>query len=135
MRALQFITDHVIFKLRYNQIYQMKTTLVFEFPAFLLEIGMPEWMSSTLVPWPKIVCKTFSFMIFVNQKVCHSRLGLHPKSFHFRLGLWIRSFATRSQLGNGEKNVSGMKLLPNLSWRPQYKDIGIQTSSSFVKMW
>ena len=28
MRALQFITDHVIFKLRYNQIYQMKTTYV-----------------------------------------------------------------------------------------------------------
>ena len=27
MRALEFITDHVIFKLRYNQIYQMKTTL------------------------------------------------------------------------------------------------------------
>ena len=26
MRALQFITDHVIFKLSYNQIYQMKTT-------------------------------------------------------------------------------------------------------------
>ena len=26
MRALQFITDHVIFKLRYDQIYQMKTT-------------------------------------------------------------------------------------------------------------
>ena len=26
MRALQFITDHVIFKLHYNQIYQMKTT-------------------------------------------------------------------------------------------------------------
>ena len=26
MRALQFITDHMIFKLRYNQIYQMKTT-------------------------------------------------------------------------------------------------------------
>ena len=26
MRALQFITDHVIIKLRYNQIYQMKTT-------------------------------------------------------------------------------------------------------------
>ena len=26
MRALQFIADHVIFKLRYNQIYQMKTT-------------------------------------------------------------------------------------------------------------
>ena len=28
MRALQFITDHVIFKLRYNQIYQMKTAEV-----------------------------------------------------------------------------------------------------------
>ena len=25
MRALQLITDDVIFKLRYNQIYQMKT--------------------------------------------------------------------------------------------------------------
>ena len=28
MRALEFLTGHVIFKLRYNQIYQMKTTLV-----------------------------------------------------------------------------------------------------------
>ena len=28
MRALQFITDHVIFKFRYNQIYQMKTTMM-----------------------------------------------------------------------------------------------------------
>jgi len=28
MRALQFITDHVIFKLPYDQIYQMKTTLI-----------------------------------------------------------------------------------------------------------
>ena len=27
MRALEFITGHVIFKLRYNQIYQLKTTL------------------------------------------------------------------------------------------------------------
>ena len=27
MRALKFITGHVIFKLRYNQIYQQKTTL------------------------------------------------------------------------------------------------------------
>ena len=26
MRALEFITGHVIFKLHYNQIYQMKTT-------------------------------------------------------------------------------------------------------------
>ena len=29
MRALQFITDHVIFKLRYNKIYQMKTPIGF----------------------------------------------------------------------------------------------------------
>ena len=28
MRALEFITGRVIFKLRYNQIYQLKTTLV-----------------------------------------------------------------------------------------------------------
>ena len=27
MRALEFITGHVIFKLRYNQMYQLKTTL------------------------------------------------------------------------------------------------------------
>ena len=26
MRALEFVTGHVIFKLRYNQIYQLKTT-------------------------------------------------------------------------------------------------------------
>ena len=30
MRALELIRGHVIFKLRYNQIYQLKTTLVFE---------------------------------------------------------------------------------------------------------
>ena len=27
MRALEFLTDHVTFKLRYNQIYQLKTTI------------------------------------------------------------------------------------------------------------
>ena len=27
MKALKFITGHVIFKLRYNQIYQLKTTM------------------------------------------------------------------------------------------------------------
>ena len=26
MRALEFLTGHVIFKLHYNQIYQLKTT-------------------------------------------------------------------------------------------------------------
>ena len=31
MRALQFITDHVIFELRYNQIYEMKTTITYNF--------------------------------------------------------------------------------------------------------
>ena len=28
MRALEFITGHVIFKLRYDQIYQVKTTYI-----------------------------------------------------------------------------------------------------------
>ena len=28
MRALEFITGHVIFKLRYDQIYQMKTNMI-----------------------------------------------------------------------------------------------------------
>ena len=31
MRALKFLTSHVIFKLHYNQIYQMKTTYELEF--------------------------------------------------------------------------------------------------------
>ena len=30
MRALEFLTGHVIFKLRYNQIYQLKTTVMRE---------------------------------------------------------------------------------------------------------
>ena len=28
MKAIEFLTGHVIFKLRYNQIYQLKTTYV-----------------------------------------------------------------------------------------------------------
>ena len=35
MRALKFITGHVIFKLRYNQIYQLKTTHVTLFSSFI----------------------------------------------------------------------------------------------------
>ena len=31
MEALQFLTGHVILKLRYNQIYQMKTTNIVSF--------------------------------------------------------------------------------------------------------
>ena len=31
MRALEFITGHVIFKLCYNQIYQLKTNIEFTF--------------------------------------------------------------------------------------------------------
>ena len=33
MRALGFITGHVIFKLRYNHIYQLKTTMIVEYDA------------------------------------------------------------------------------------------------------
>ena len=36
MRALQFITDHVIFKLCYNQIYQIKTTMDQAYIIFLI---------------------------------------------------------------------------------------------------
>ena len=31
MRALEFLTGHVIFKLHYNQIYQLKTTIITDF--------------------------------------------------------------------------------------------------------
>ena len=34
IRALKFLTGHVIFKLRYNQIYQLKTTHVIYNPAY-----------------------------------------------------------------------------------------------------
>ena len=34
MRTLEFITGHAIFKLRYNQIYQLKTTLVVSLKSF-----------------------------------------------------------------------------------------------------
>ena len=36
MRALQFVTDDVIFKLPYNQIYQMKTTYGFQKELFII---------------------------------------------------------------------------------------------------
>ena len=35
MKALQSIADHVIFKFRYNQIYQMKTTMVTKLLDFI----------------------------------------------------------------------------------------------------
>ena len=35
MRALEFLTGYVIFKLRYNQIYQLKTTTVADFTNVL----------------------------------------------------------------------------------------------------
>ena len=35
MRALKFIRGHVTFKLRYNQIYQLKTTTVADFTNVL----------------------------------------------------------------------------------------------------
>ena len=37
MRAFEFITGHVTFKLRYNQIYQLKTTqIAVTFPVKIL---------------------------------------------------------------------------------------------------
>ena len=41
MRALEFLTGHVTFKLRYNQIYQLKTTLV---ENFYWMCGIFEWL-------------------------------------------------------------------------------------------
>ena len=38
MRELEFLTGHVTFKLRYNQIYQMKTTLEKEAGAYFLSL-------------------------------------------------------------------------------------------------
>ena len=34
MSALEYITDHVIFKLHYNQIYQLKTTIAWHLKKF-----------------------------------------------------------------------------------------------------
>jgi len=46
MRALEFITGHVIFKLCYNQIYQLKTTnkdFVYLSFEHLTNIGERNW--------------------------------------------------------------------------------------------
>ena len=40
MRVLEFLTGHVIFKLRYNQIYQMKTTHMAKMWTYILEIWL-----------------------------------------------------------------------------------------------
>ena len=42
MRALEFVTGHVIFKLRYNQIYQLKTT-----PSDIINSEQPKYENST----------------------------------------------------------------------------------------
>ena len=42
MGALEFITGHVIFKLRYNQIYQLKPT-----PSNIINSEQPKYENST----------------------------------------------------------------------------------------
>ena len=54
MRALQYITDHVIFKLRYNQIYQMKTPLRTLLDNFDRSLQEYESVSSDLFQWNSI---------------------------------------------------------------------------------
>ena len=48
MRALEFITGHVIFKLRYNQIYQLKTTEIYVDQTSFLKGGY--WMFNSNYP-------------------------------------------------------------------------------------
>ena len=45
MRALEFIRGHVIFKLRYNQIYQLKTTLM------ILSLKPLFWAKKVVIWW------------------------------------------------------------------------------------
>ena len=61
MRALQFITDHVIFKLPYNQIYRMKTTqvvpvilvvaVILVVPAIVVMVEEENNNYKIIVPW------------------------------------------------------------------------------------
>ena len=60
MRALEFITGHVIFKVRCNQIYQLKTTMVIDGaakinPENLLMLKVSK--SRNVFFWPRILPK------------------------------------------------------------------------------
>ena len=45
MRALEFLTGHVTFKLRYNQIYQLKTTFVLMIAISAVTLAIsPSWV-------------------------------------------------------------------------------------------
>ena len=78
MRAIKFIIDHVIFKLRYNQIYQLKTTIV-TCSVFLDS----EWITdNVIVLYSKNRLNTILFS---------SWLPLLPKQFTFwyELSTWL----------------------------------------------
>ena len=54
MRALEFIRGHVIFKLRYNQIYQMKTTIIIRIVSQIyMEFMLPTLLSKEWVFKPQ----------------------------------------------------------------------------------
>ena len=58
MRALEFLTGHVIFKLRYNQIYQLKTTdVLYRIVALLI--------------WDTVRKDIVDYELFFISKVAH----------------------------------------------------------------
>ena len=65
MRPLEFITGHVIFKLRYDQIYQMKTTDDVRDELFLLSWLMPMSESALDIPYPNRKIFLFHYQILL----------------------------------------------------------------------
>ena len=63
MRALEFITGHVTFKLHYDQIYQMKTTNVFlcAIGSILVTFFL---LFSNVLPTNSIVVYLYFFQVF-----------------------------------------------------------------------
>ena len=64
MRALEFITGHVIFKLRYNQIYQLKPT-----PSNIINSEQPKYENSTT---EKVYMNVWEILEFHLQFVGHN---------------------------------------------------------------
>ena len=125
MKALEFITGHVIFKLRYNQIYQMKTTLMyltwFKFFQFKKNLKKNTWDSTKLLTFRNAFwCKLplmYSGDFRPNRHRWISRLFCSYSHHSPRIVLLFRRI-NASQLKNDTKNINhSFILIPYTSYK------------------
>ena len=77
MTALEFITGHVIIKLHYNQIYQLKTTLITTGTPGLSDLP------TALVMYSKSVCTLICRRSEFRRTVMHDRTSVRWKYFRW----------------------------------------------------